>query len=103
MIHYSYFRIALLFWSLLFFTSVTSATENENNHIKGIYVTQYNLENTAYLKYLIKHAKAAGIDTFVVDLELPSKRYQNNIALLKENGLKVSPNQMESLKYCEVC
>ena len=55
---------------------------------KGIYVTQWNLENTSFLRYLIEHAKASGIDTFVVDLELPSKRYAQNIALVKESGLK---------------
>jgi hypothetical protein len=55
--------------------------------VKGIYLTQYSLENTAFLNNLIKNAKAAGIDTFVVDLELISKRYKNNIALLKENNI----------------
>ncbi len=57
-------------------------------HIKGIYVTQYNFENTSFLNYLIKHAKAAGVDTFVVDMELPSKRYKENVALLKDNNIK---------------
>jgi hypothetical protein len=56
--------------------------------VKGIYLTQYSLENTAFLNYLITRAKAAGIDTFVVDYEIPSKRYRDNIALLKENNIK---------------
>lgn len=56
--------------------------------VKGIYVTQYIFENTAYLNYLVKNAKAAGIDTFVVDLEKPSKRYQENLDLLKENNIR---------------
>lgn len=55
---------------------------------KGIYLTQYTLENTAFLKYLIKNAKKAGIDTFIVDLEIPSKRYQQNIALVLKNNIK---------------
>lgn len=55
---------------------------------KGIYLTQYTLENTAFLKYLIQHAKEAGINTFVVDMELPSKRYQENIALVKNSGIQ---------------
>lgn len=59
----------------------------KHNLVKGIYLTQWTLENTALLDYLIKHAKAAGIDTFIVDLELPSKRYQQNIALLKQNHI----------------
>ena len=58
-----------------------------NGHIKGIYVTQYNFENTAFLNHLIKHAKNAGIDTFVVDMEKPSTRYHENVALLKENHI----------------
>lgn len=55
--------------------------------VKGIYVTQWNFENTAFLNYLVKHAKAAGVDTFVVDLETISKKYQANIAILKANGI----------------
>ncbi len=56
--------------------------------VKGIYLTQYSVENTAFLNYLIKNAKDSGIDTFVIDLEVPNKRYDQNIALLKENDIK---------------
>jgi len=56
--------------------------------VKGIYVTQYTLENTHYLNYLIKNAKASGINTFVVDLEIPRDKYKRNIALVKQNGLR---------------
>ncbi len=56
--------------------------------IKGIYVTQYNFENTAFLTSLIKNAKASGIDTFVVDLEIISNQYAKNVQLLKENNIK---------------
>jgi hypothetical protein len=45
------------------------------------------MEDTHYLKYLIEHAKAVGITTFVVDLEIPSKLYAQNIKLLKENDI----------------
>jgi hypothetical protein len=55
--------------------------------VRGIYLTQTTLEDTKYLNYLISHAKAAGINTFVVDLEKPSKKYQKNIALLKDNDI----------------
>jgi hypothetical protein len=73
-------------------TPKLSEPSHNNNFIskakvKGIYVTQYNFENTAFLTYLIKHAKAAGIDTLIVDFELPSQRYKNNIALLKNNKI----------------
>jgi len=75
-----YLGIALLL-GLLFQATSTFA------QVKGIYLTQASLENTTYLNYLIKRAKASGIDTFVVDLEIPSKRYRDNIALLKENNI----------------
>ena len=79
----SYLRMALVFLSLLIFAQVASAAS------KGIYVTQWNFENTSFVKYLIKNAKEAGIDTFIVDLELPGhKKYQQNIELLKENNIK---------------
>lgn len=75
---------ALIFWSLCLFMPSADAAK-----IKGIYITQYNFENTTFLNYLIKHSKAAGIDTFVVDLELiPSKRYEKNVQLLKENNIR---------------
>jgi hypothetical protein len=73
--------MVLLFWSLVFISSTASAA-------KGIYLTQYSLENTAFLNYLIKHAKASGIDTFVVDMEIPSQRYHDNIDLVQDNGIK---------------
>jgi hypothetical protein len=95
-------RIALLFSSLFLFTSVASATAQQADtdatpapavsstpaklH-RGIYVTQYSLENTPFLNNLIKHSNAAGIDTFVVDLEKIDKKYEQNIALLKENHI----------------
>ncbi len=72
----------LLLLSSIFCMSVTQAGK-----IKGIYLTQYSLENTAFLTYLIKNAKAAGIDTFVVDLEKPSNRYRINLDKLKENNI----------------
>lgn len=82
----TYLRMALIFIS---FTSLMGINNSifAAGLVKGIYVTQYNLENTAFLNSLIKKAKAAGIDTFVVDLEKPSKRYRNNIALLRSNNI----------------
>ncbi len=79
---------------------------------KGIYLTQETVENTALLNYLIKRAKAVGINTFVADLEIPSKRYEHNIKLLKEAGIVyiariivfpggASREQMESIPYRE--
>lgn len=83
-------KIAILSLILLIIplVSITQAdTKEEKVHVKGIYLTQWTFENTPLLNYLIKNAKRAGIDTFIVDLELPSKRYRDNIALLKENNI----------------
>jgi hypothetical protein len=54
---------------------------------KGIYLTQSTLENTSRLNYLIERSKRVGINTFVIDLERPSQRYQQNIQLIKNNDI----------------
>lgn len=80
--------------------------------IKGIYINQGTLENTAYLKQLIDESKAVGINTFVIDLEKSTKNYGKNIELVKNNGLRyvarivVFPdggraNQIKSKEYWE--
>src|ERR1044071_6841292 len=77
-------RIAIVFcalWFCLINQSYAAA-------VKGIYVTQATLENTPFLTYLIRNAKASGINAFVVDMEIPSKRYEQNIALVRESGIK---------------
>jgi hypothetical protein len=78
-------RLALLLLLTLVSLGVSSSTCA--GLVKGIYLTQTTLENTQYLSYLIEHAKAAGINTFVVDIEKPTKQYQKNIALLKQNDI----------------
>lgn len=60
---------------------------NYNQPVKGIYITQTTLEDTAYITYLIQNAKNSGINTFVVDMDKPGKRYQKNIALVTQSGL----------------
>lgn len=83
MIGYFVKILLVLVFSLLFSIQAWST-----NSVKGIYLTQSSLENTELLQYLIKRAKTSGIDTFVVDLEIPSKRYRDNIGLLKENNIQ---------------
>jgi len=56
--------------------------------LKGIYVTQENAENTPFFNSLIQHAKAAGINTFIVDLELVSSRYAQNVSQLQKNNIR---------------
>jgi hypothetical protein len=55
---------------------------------KGIYITQFNLENPTKLNYYIREAKAAGINTFVIDHEYFSSHYAPAIAKVKAAGLK---------------
>lgn len=74
-------------WMLLFFACLLFSL-NSLAGSKGIYLTQYTLENTSLLNYLIKRSKSAGIDTFVVDLETPTKRYVNNIKILRDSGIR---------------
>ena len=54
---------------------------------QGIYLTQYTLEQTPRLQYLIKRSKAVGINTFVIDIEKIGKKYDENIAIIKANHI----------------
>lgn len=76
-----------LVWSFLFLLLLILLPLSAHAQHRGIYVTQWNFENTTFLNYLIKHAKASGINTFIVDLQRPSKKYQQNIVLLKQNNI----------------
>lgn len=80
---------------VLFITSLSLIMHNvfadgtpSKNFVKGIYISQTTLEDTDYFNYLIKNAKSVGINTFVIDLDIPSKRYQKNIAFLKQNNIR---------------
>src|SRR5437868_9079654 len=58
---------------------------------KGIYLTQYMLENPIKLDYLIREAKATGINTFVIDHDHYSSHYASAIAKVKSAGIKYIP------------
>lgn len=81
----TYAKLALLMLLPFLLLSINSSARA--GLVKGIYVSQESLEDTPYLNYLIAHAKKAGIDTFVVDLEKPSERAQLNTALIKKNNI----------------
>ena len=81
-------RIRMVLFGLALTLFSTLAFSANDLKVKGIYLTQTTLENTTYLNYLIRQAKASGIDTFVIDLERPSKKSRENIALVKESGIK---------------
>ncbi len=55
--------------------------------VRGIYLTQYTLQNTRYLKSLIRQSKAVGINTFVINVNYRSKYYRRNIDLVEKSGI----------------
>lgn len=56
---------------------------------KGIYLTQYMAEKPDKLAYLIREAKATGINTFVIDHEYYSSAYSHALAKVKAAGIKI--------------
>lgn len=76
------FKIIIATTFLLSFISSANAWD------KGIYLTQYIAENPAKLDYFIHEAKAAGINTFVIDHEYYSSHYAPAIAKVKAAGIK---------------
>jgi hypothetical protein len=77
----SWFKIALFIFLASFITS-TYAWD------KGIYLTQYTLENPEKLDYFIRESKATGINTFIIDHEYYSSRYAPALAKVKAAGIK---------------
>jgi hypothetical protein len=55
---------------------------------KGIYLTQYTAENPEKLNYFLREAKAAGINTFIIDHDYISSHYAPAIAKVKAAGIK---------------
>ncbi len=74
---------------LLLATLVCSLISNVYAWDKGIYLTQYTLEKPEKLNYLLREAKATGINTFVVDHEYYSSHYAAALAKVKAAGMKV--------------
>ncbi len=56
---------------------------------KGIYLTQYTLQNPKTLSHLISEAKATDINTFIIDHDFNSSHYAPAIAKVKAAGIKV--------------
>lgn len=54
---------------------------------RGIYVTQSTLQNNYKLNTLISQAKKYNLDTFIVDINYPNKRYAANIKTILTNGI----------------
>lgn len=103
-------KLALyLFLSCLAFCVNTQV----NAFTKGIYITQSMFEDTRFVSYVIEKAKKVSIDTFIIDIERPSKQYEKNIALVKQNNIDYvarvvifpngggTPEEVTSEKYWE--
>ncbi len=69
---------------LVFFSLATSVHAWD----KGIYLTQYMIEQPDKLIYFIREAKAAGINTFVIDHEYYSSHFAPAIDKVKKAGIK---------------
>jgi hypothetical protein len=77
-------------WISLFFSTVAllGISGSALAWDKGIYLTQYTLENPEKLDYFIREAKESGINTFVIDHDYMSSRYAAAIAKVKAAGIK---------------
>lgn len=56
--------------------------------VEGIYVTQSTVQHTSKIQRLIREAKAAGIDSFVIDAAYRNSRYERNIRLVHQAGIR---------------
>lgn len=77
----------LVTFTLFFFWLLMLSQSAFANFVRGIYITQSTLEDTPFINYLIARSKAVGINTFIVDMDRPSKQFAKNITLLKENNI----------------
>jgi hypothetical protein len=82
------------------------------NFSQGIYINQKTMRNTQLINYLIQKSKSVGINTFVIDYDGSSKRYEQNIALVKQNNIRYvarvvifpgggTPDQVKSMAYLQ--
>lgn len=81
---------------------------------KGLYLTEYTALIPKKMQYFIQQAKELGVDTFVIDTEFKNTRYEKNIKLVKDNGIRFvaritvfpdggTPAQVKSRAYWEKC
>ncbi len=55
---------------------------------QGIYITQSTAEDAKKMQYLITQSKAVGINTFVIDASRKNTRYEKDIQLVKQAGIR---------------
>lgn len=54
---------------------------------RGIYITQSTAQNPSKMAYLIANAKKFGIDTFIMDINIPSKAYAASVKNVLQQGI----------------
>lgn len=79
-----FFKWITVFTIVFIFSIFQSAHAFE----RGIYISHSTMENTTYLTYLIQRAKASKINTFVIDFQRLTSRYEKNIKLILDNDIK---------------
>ena len=75
----------IIFFTIIFACSIFQSAQAFE---RGIYISHSTMENTTYLTYLIKRAKASKINTFVIDFQRLTSRYEKNIKLILDNDIK---------------
>lgn len=77
----------ILFSCLVIFFSAMIGSSIAMAYVKGIYITSGTARSSKKMDYLIRRAKAAGINTFVIDVYGRNTRYAKNIAKVRQAGL----------------
>lgn len=78
------FKFTIAFFTLLFMLGFVNQAMAFN---RGIYLTQETAQNKTKMANFIAQAKKYDIDTFVVDVNVPSKGYAASIANILQNGI----------------
>ncbi|OGT43693.1 MAG: hypothetical protein A3F13_07025 [Gammaproteobacteria bacterium RIFCSPHIGHO2_12_FULL_40_19] len=74
------FKFTLLFSMFIFLGNAYAFS-------RGIYITQSTAEHKAKLAQLIAESKKYGIDTFIIDVNIPSKAYTANVKNAVQQGI----------------
>lgn len=79
-------RLSIL--SFLFLVLLSSFSTMASAYDRGIYLTQSTATNTKLLSAFVARAKKYKLNTFVVDLKRPGKKYARAIAYIRKNRIK---------------
>lgn len=80
------FKVAVVIFG--FCVCAFAFPEQTNAFSRGIYLTQETLQNNKKLDYLMQQAKLYHIDTFVIDMNYPNKKYAQNISKVEKNDIR---------------